>query len=302
MTKLTGSDGDATALWRSRVLDHDLLRVFVAVVDCGGFTAAANALHRTQAAVSLQIKRLEETLSVALLQHPRRAVQLTQEGQRLVEYARRMLALNDEAFSAVRSDEVAGRVRLGANHYFATVVLPPLLARFWRQHPDVQIELHTGVSADMEARIGSAYDLTINVHPKGSGEGELVMAQEPLWITSRHDSPHALSPLPLALLPRGSLFREWAVTALGEQKRPWRIVHESTNIAAMEAVVAAGLAVSVFQRLSVDLDRLRPLTPAEGFPALPQADIRLRAAERYLSRAAVRLYEFLLDELRAPAR
>jgi DNA-binding transcriptional LysR family regulator len=294
-------DGDSAPL-RNRVLDHDLLRAFVAVVDCGGFTAAANVLHRTQAAVSLQIKRLEEAVSVALLQHPRRTVQLTHEGQLLVEYARRMLALNDEALSAVRSDEVSGRIRLGANNYFATVVLPPLLARFWKAHPEVQIELHTGVSADMETRLGSTYDLTINVYPKGGGEGELVMEQEPLWVTARQDSPDAFSPLPLALLPRGSLFREWAIGALAERKRPWRIVHESTNIAAMEAVVVAGLAVSVFQRLSVDFDRLRQLTPAEGFPALPRADVRLCAAERYLPRAATRLYEFLLSELRLPTR
>ena len=195
------------SLLRRRVIEHELLRVFITVVDYGGFTAAGQVLHRTQAAVSLQIKRLEETVQAPLLQHPRRAVQLTRQGEILLDYARRMLSLNDEALSAVRGDELAGRVRIGAINHYASSVLPPLLAEFCELHPEVQIEVHTGVAAEMDRKLGSTYDLIINISPEGQGEGVLMESLQPLWVTSARHSPHDREPLPLALLPNGSLFR-----------------------------------------------------------------------------------------------
>lgn len=280
----------------TRVIEHDLLRVFVAVVDYGGFTAAASVLHRTQAAVSLQIKRLEETVQVALFQHPRRAVQLTPRGELLLEYARRMLSLNDEALSVIRSDEVSGRVRIGALNNYASSILPPMIAEFCAIHPEVQIELHTAVAAEMEKKLGSTFDMTINLHVPGTGSGVLLSHQEPIWVTSRHNSPHEREPLPLALMPHGSLFRRYALNALAQQGRAWHLAQESTNIAAIEAATAAGLAVTVFQRKSVDFSRLRELTETEGFPKLPGAEVRLEIAERFLPRAALQLREFLLDK------
>ena len=246
---------------RNRVLDHDLLRVFVAVVDYGGYTAAAQALHRTQAAVSQQIKRLEEAAQTALFQHPRRTVQLTEQGRTLLDYARRLISLNDEALGSLRSDDVGGKVRIGANNYYATAVLPPLLAQFCRQYPEVQLELHTGVAADMDRRLGSTFDIIINVHPAGAAAGGLLLRREPLhWVTSVNDSPHARDPLPLALLPHGSLFRSWAIAALAQVERPWYVVQESTNIAALKAACVAGLAVGVFQDASVAGDAVRILS------------------------------------------
>jgi DNA-binding transcriptional LysR family regulator len=280
---------------RTRIIEHDLLRVFVAVVDYGGFTAAASVLHRTQAAVSLQIKRLEETVQVALFQHPRRAVQLTPRGELLLEYARRMISLNDEALSAVRGDEVTGRVRIGATNNYASGILPPLLAEFCTIHPEVQIEVHTGVAAEMKKKLGNAYDIIINLYPTGTGEGVLVSRQEPIWVTSKLNSPHQRDPLPLALMPNGSLFRRYALQTLAQQGKAWHLAQESSNIAAVEAATAAGLAITVFQRKSVDFERLRELTEAEGFPRLPGADVRLEIAERFLPRAAIQLREFLLE-------
>lgn len=296
MTKPTSPPSATPSPVRTRVLEHDLLRVFVAVVDYGGFTAAASVLHRTQAAVSLQIKRLEETVQVALFHHPRRTVQLTPRGEVLLEYARRMISLNDEALSVVRGDEVAGRIRIGAINNYASGILPPLLAEFCAIYPEVQIEVHTGVASEMDKRLGSTYDMTINLHTPGQGEGVLVSTQEPIWVTSLQHSPHQRDPLPLALLPHGSLFRRYALQALAQMGRAWHLAQESSNIQAIEAATAAGLALTVFQRHSVDFTRLRELSEAEGFPRLPGADVRLQIAERYLPRAALQLREFLLDK------
>lgn len=293
--KQTETKNSSSSL-RTRVLEHDLLRVFVAVVDYGGFTAAADVLNRTQAAVSLQIKRLEETIQIALFQHPRRTLELTPRGEILLEYARRMINLNDEALNAVRSDEISGRVRIGAINNYASIILPSLLAEFCAANPEVQIEVHTGVAAEMHKKLGAIYDLTINLYPPGEGQGELIGRQEPIWITSISNSPHRRDPLPLALLPHGSLFRRYALQALANQNRKWHIAHESTNIAAVEAATAAGLAITIFQRKSVDFTRLRELSEEEGFPKLPSADVRLEIAERFLPRSAMLLRDYLLEK------
>ncbi len=283
---------------RVRMIEHDLLRVFVAVVDYGGFTAASQVLNRTQAAVSLQIKRLEESLQVALLEHPRRAVKLTPRGEILLNYARRMLSLNDEALGAVRDNEVAGRVRIGAINNYASGILPPLLANFCARHPEVQIEVHTGVAAEMEKKLGSTFDMTINLHLPGVGDGIVIDSQEPMWVTALQNSPHLRDPVPLALLPIGSLFRQFALEGLARKGRLWHLAQESTNIAAIEASVAAGLAVAVFQRRGVNPERLRILTEEDGFPTLPVVDVRLQTAERFLPHAAVQLRQFLLENFK----
>lgn len=282
---------------RGRVLEHDLLRVFVAVVDSGGYTAAGLLLHRTQAAISQQIRRLEESAQVPLFEHPRRLVRLTPQGHVLVEYARRLIALNEEALASLNSDEIAGRVRIGANNHYATHVLPRLLAEFSRLHPGVQVEMHTGVAADMQERLGSSYDLLINIHPAGLGTGHLLRSEQLYWVTSIGDSPHRSDPLPVAFLPQGSLLRSMAVATLGRSGRAWCVVQESSNIAALMAAVTSGWAVSVFQKTSIDPSQMRVLSESDGMPPLPVIDVRLEVAQRYLPRAAVELHRFLLSAL-----
>jgi DNA-binding transcriptional LysR family regulator len=294
------SENESLDHLRGRVLEHDLLRVFVAVVDSGGYTAAGQLLHRTQAAISQQIRRLEEAVRAPLFEHPRRMVRLTSQGRILLEYARRLIALNDEALASLRSDEVAGRVRIGANNHYATHILPKLLADFSRRHPGVQVELHTGVAADMQERLGGSYDILINVHPAGLGSGVLLRREQLHWVTSHADSPDQSDPLPVAFLPQGSLLRSMAVASLGRAGRSWRVVQESSNIASLMAAVASGWAVSVFQRSSIDPIQMRVLGEADGMPALPMIDVRLEVAQRYLSRAAVELHRFLMAALKPP--
>jgi len=279
---------------RTRVLEHDLLRIFVAVVDYGGYTAAANVLHRSQAAVSQQIKRLEESAQVALFRHPRREVQLTPQGQTLLEYARRLVALNDEALSSIRSDEVGGKVRIGANNLYATTVLPKLLAQFCKAHPEVQIEMHTGVASEMHKRLGQRYDMVINNYAAGTGGGHLLQRRPVHWVASPTASPHERNPLPLALLPQGSLLRAMAIEALARDGRAWHLAQESSGDPSLDACAAAGLAVGITTMVEPGL---RVLTEADGMPRLGEIDVRLELADSYLPRAAVKLHAFLLDAL-----
>ena len=174
---------------------------------------------------------------------------------------------------------------------------PSLLAEFSRAHPSVEVEMHTGLAADMQEGLGSNYDILINGHPAGLGGGHLIRREQLHWVTSHHDSPHLNDPLPMAFLPPGSLVRNMAVSALGRADRSWRMVHESSNIASLLASAAAGWAVSVFQQSSLEISHVRILNESDGMPPLPQIDVRMEAAPRFLSRAAVELHRYLLASL-----
>lgn len=282
-----------------RVLDNDLLRVFVTVIDHGGFTAAAAALHRTQAAVSLQIKRLEESVQASLLHQPRQPLRLTDEGKVLLDYARRMVALNDEALASLTSTNISGRIRIGSINDYSVNVLPGLLAEFCLLYPEAEIEQQTGIVSDMERRLGSAFDLVIGIQAAGTGRHDVLCRERVVWVGSAERSPHMVDPLPLALLPPGTLFRDWVIGALADVRRPFRVAHESANAAATEAAVAAGLAVAAFKESTVKSIALRVLGAEDGFPELPMVDVVLMSAPVPLSRAAACLKHFLLARLRS---
>lgn len=278
-------------------IETDLLRAFVAVADSGGFTRAAAALHRTQSAVSMQIKRLEETVSTALFQRNGRSVQLTRDGEGLLGYARRILSLNDEALASISQARVEGAVRLGCMDDYATSVLPEILARFAAEQPNVYVEVHTGLTAHMMKHVGERYDLLLAMHKRGTGSGEVLREEPAVWGGSPTHDVGALDPLPLALAPQGCLFRDWALAALDRKGRRWRMAYMSPSMGAVDSAVASGLAVSVFKASTLPR-RLRALGPKDGLPALPVAEISLHRAARQSSRAATKLGDFIVESLR----
>lgn len=182
-------------------IETELLRAFVTVVDTGGFTRAARALNRTQSAVSMQIRRLEErTGRRRLFERNGRSVSLTREGEALVGYARRILLLNDEALQAVSRHAVEGTVRLGVIDDYATVVLPPILVSFAAKHPGVYVELQTGLTVHLLERLGARFDVVLGRQPKGqSGGGEPLRREPAVWAGTRPHAAHERNPLPLAL-------------------------------------------------------------------------------------------------------
>ena len=283
-----------------RALDPDQLRAFVSVADSGGFTAAARLLNRTQSAVSMQIRRLEETTGAALFDRGGRKVRMTRDGETFLAYARRLILLNDEALTAVKRGRVEGAVRLGCMDDYATRVLPPILAQFAADHPAVSVEVHTGLTAHMVKQLGERFDLVLamhaaGTHPTGTGRGQVVRRERPVWAASRH---HAIAdPVPLALSLDGCMFREWAIAAMDAAGRKWRLAYMSPSHAAVEAAVAAGLAVSVFKAGTV-AHGLRLLRPRDGFKRLPAVDIVLHRAPEIRNQAAARLGDVLGDALR----
>ena len=281
-------------------MDPDLLQAFLAVADHRSFTRAALALNRTQSAVSMQVKRLEEQLQAELFYRTKANVSLSAAGERLVGYARRIINLSEEAVGRVRERKVEGRVRLGVMDDYGTMLLPPLLASFIANYPLIDVEMETGLTSTMTERLGKTYNLVVAMHPEGHSEGEYLRREQAVWAASAEHRVEDSDPLPVALYPQGCLFRRWAIEALDKANRPWRLAFISHSLSAVEAIAAQGLAVTVVKSGTFPA-RLRRVSQRDGLPPLPRAEIRLHRAPK-LSRAASLLADHLVAALAEPAR
>ncbi len=230
-------------------LDLDLLRCFAAVAERGGFTAAGQALGLTQSAVSLKIKRLEELVRRRILERTSRSVALTRDGETLLAYARRILALNDEAVRRLVAPPVAGRLRLGVADHFVPRNLAPLLARFARFYPELRLEVEVGRSHELRAaQERGALDLVLGKRRDGETEGRPIFTETVIWVAAPDWSPPEGRPLPLAMLPPGCMFRDRALAALARAGLGFEIVYVSASLLGVAAAAQAGLALSVLGR------------------------------------------------------
>jgi DNA-binding transcriptional LysR family regulator len=285
-------------------LDLDQLRTFIAIVETGSFTRAAEAVFKTQSAVSMQMRRLEERIGKPIFARDGRASRLTEEGERLLGFARRMMRLNDETVAAFDDTELSGAVRLGTPDDYADRFLPEVLARFARSNPRVEVSVVCEQSSDLirQARAGEI-DLGIVTH---CGEDNVeVIRQEPLlWVTSAHHSASDEEVLPLALSKPPCMWRAAAIEALATAGRKYRVLYQSANATATAAAVLAGLAVSVLAESALR-PGMRVLGEADDFPRLPMCQIGLvRSWNRPASAIVDALAEHIvssLDNLSVPA-
>ncbi|MGO4128324.1 LysR family transcriptional regulator [Inquilinus sp. YAF38] len=280
------------------MLDPDLLRAFVAVADHGSFTRGAAALNRTQSAVSMQIRRLEGAVGAAVLDRSRRGLRLTPAGEVLLGYARRILSVSAEAMGRLRDLQVEGIVRLGVMEDYGTRLVPPLLAGFAAAHPRIQVEMVTGLTTPMLPRLGERFDLVLAMHAAGDGGGTFLRREQAVWAAGRDVAADQRTPLPLALYPQGCLFRAWAMASLDGACLPWRLAFVSHSLAAVTAIAAQGLAVTVV-KAGLLPSELRRLSDRDGLPPLPEADIRLHRAPGLVP-AGELLAQHLADGLALP--
>jgi DNA-binding transcriptional LysR family regulator len=254
-------------------LDIDLLKTFLAIADTGSFTRAADDVHKTQSAVSMQMKRLEDLLGRPLFARDGRASRFTPDGERLIEYARRIVAMNDEAVSAFTRPELTGTVRFGTPDDYADRFLPEIVARFARTHPLVTVDVECLNSATLfdRARKGEM-DLALVTLGCDITSGEPIRREPLVWVTSARHNVHMLDVLPLA--SPDCEWRKAALKALDGQKRKYRIAYASSNSNAISAVVQTGLAVGAVPELCVR-PGMRVLTERDGFPAIGTFDIGL---------------------------
>lgn len=279
-------------------LDIDLLRAFLAVADSSSFTTASQRLGRVQSAVSAQIKKLELAVGAEVLSRGRgRGVALTGPGEALVVYARRMLALNEEALAAVGERSVQGKVRLGTTDTYARNYLPQVLALFTQANPGVELEVFCRVSsALLEALDRDEIDLALVTRQAERGDGVLVRREALTWATGREHSPQSQAPLPLAFMPPGCAFRAAAVAALDRNGRPWRLAFHSEGPAGVRAAILAGLAVTVLPSSTLG-PGVTALGEEDGLPGLPAIEIAVHRNPRSASPAVTRLVEDIAENL-----
>jgi DNA-binding transcriptional LysR family regulator len=280
--------------------DLSLLRTFVAIVETGGLTSAGRKVGRTQSAITQQIDRLEEIVG-RILFTDRRKLDLTGDGDLLLAFARAMLRLNDEARGRFTFPSVTGHVILGTPDLYASFILPSVLASFSRVHPHVEIELRCTRSIYLHAALERGeIDIALMTNQPEFRRGELVRKEPLVWVAGLGASPELRSPLPLAVLPKSSVYRNSALEALANADRPWSIQSVCDSIAGLQAAVFAGLAVSVFPRCAVD-PRLRCLTEEDGLPDLPSVELVMQRKDYGLSEGAEQLARFIIAALDDPA-
>lgn len=274
-------------------LDPELLRAFVAVAEHLSFTRSAERLNRTQAAVSLQVRRLEERLGVALFRRSTGRVEITAAGEDFLIDARRILTLNEQAIARLSNQKVIGRIRIGVMEDYGTKILPRLLADMAERFPFVQIEMEIGLTARFLKRLGSSFDAVIAMHPEGATEGELICREKAVWVAAADYAVEDINPLPMALSNPDCLFRAWALEALSEAGRLWRLAYVSSSLAAVEAIVRQGLAVTVVKG-SMLSHGLRNVDPGQCLPPLPSAEIRLHRSKTLSPSAALAINHLVL--------
>jgi DNA-binding transcriptional LysR family regulator len=277
------------------MLDLDLLRSFISVVDTGGFTRAGERVHRTQSTVSQQIRRLEESLGHPLLYRNGKQVTLTEQGERLLSYARRILALEQEAREVVARPEGEGVVRIGVTEDFAAYRLTELLSDFVRSRPGLRLDVRCGISAQSRHALERGeLDLALFKRDAGEGGGIAAWPERLHWVSSqRYPIDFHRDPLPLVMSEPGCLYRYRMIHATESAGRAWHIAYTSPNIAGIQAAVSVGLGVSILPGVAI-LDDHRILTTKDGFPSITNTELALVVATD-ASPATRRLAEVLAD-------
>jgi DNA-binding transcriptional LysR family regulator len=257
------------------VLDSDQLKTFVAIADAGSFTRAADMVHKTQSAVSMQMKRLEDRIGRPLFARDGRQARLTEDGERLLDYARRIVRLNLECVTSFSEADLKGRVRLGVPDDYADRYLPEIMARFSRSNPRAEVTVICEPTPMLIERIDEGdLDLAVVTHVASHKGSQIIRLEPLLWVTSARHDVHEQDPIPLALGCHTCNWRQAAVEGLEAQGRRFRVLYSSWNSSAVGAAVLAGLAVSVLPESAIR-SGMRVLGAADGFPALPTVRIGL---------------------------
>jgi len=282
---------------KHRNLDMDVLRSLVALADHGTLASAAQQVARTQAALSLQMRRLEEQAGHKLFREGSRKLVLNEQGEKLLSYARRILALNDEAQDVLHHSRVSGELRFGASQDFGEAWLPPVLAQFRKSHPSVALEIRV----DGGTRLVNAVD-SGEIHMAlalglGTREDAITIGHLPLvWIAHRDFEWDGRSPLPLALFTSPCRFRNKGIAELDAAGIAWQVALTSPGLHGVWAAVNAGLGVTVRTPEGL-LPELEVVDRKLGLPSLGRVDVSLYIGRGARTPAVLTLAELLRERL-----
>lgn len=279
----------------------ELLRSFVAVVDCGGFSHAGTLVGRSQPAMSLQIKRLEALVGAEIIRRSSRDVELTETGDMVLDYARRMLSLNDELQHRLEQSQLSGTVRLGIPNEFAMSHLPRILAGFTKRYPDVRLEVVSQLSNEllMEQK-AQQLDLVIAFNVRSKSRETVAWTEELVWVLSTDARFDDLVALPLVVAPKGCVYRDRMLKTLDRDHANWQIVYTGSSYGGIRAAVMAGLGVTVLAKSTVPAG-LKTIKDSNTLPKLENARVSLHYLSNNPNEVVHRLADFILQSVGATA-
>ena len=256
-------------------LDSDLLRTFVAVAETGNFTRAASQVNRTQSAVSMQIKRLEEMVGEMLFSRGPRGVGLTRKGDELLSNARRIVSLLDETAASMSAPPLDGPVRIGIPEEYGHAILSRALGAFSKRHPQVEITVKYAHSASQMASLNAGeLDLAVVFEWQDFSDGEVLMRDPTVWVTSDLHRMHEETPLPIAIYQNSGWCRDFAIRLLEERGLAYRVAYTSDTTGGLRLAVTSGLAVAPISRSNIPAG-CRELTAADGFGDIDASNVVL---------------------------
>ncbi len=264
-------------------IDIDVMKTFVAITETGSFSKAAERVFRTPSAVSMQIKKLEDVLGVAVFERDSRSVALTADGELLLSYARRILALSNEMMARFVMPEIAGTVCLGAPDDYGNKMLPDVLKRFAETHPNVSVNVIMDSSENLKKRFESR-ELDVMIHTSSNNRpmepGATVLLEEDLvWVGLKGGCAYEKEPLPVSMWDSGCAWRAGAVDALGKTGRAYRVAYMSAQVVAQRAAVMADLAVAPMPCSFIEPPLIRLNEKDHGLPPLGTYQIRMQIKE-----------------------
>jgi DNA-binding transcriptional LysR family regulator len=285
-----------------RNIDTSLLRAFAAVAETGGMTRAALLLNLTQAAVSQQIKRLEESFGCRLFERDRRGLRLTAAGERLLGRAQRLLALNDEVWGLMTAPDFAGEVRLGIPHDVVRAFVPPILKRFDQAWPRVRVSLVCDTSPRLLTHLDRGeVDLTLTTEAGCPAHAEALFTDPLVWVGAKGGRAWERDPLPLSLGDESCSFRPAVLRAVADTDRSWRAVCEVGSVESIYATLEADLAVGALLGSTVP-NGLQILGERDGLPRLRAFSVNLYLPRAGASDVAIELARHIREQLGARYR
>jgi DNA-binding transcriptional LysR family regulator len=281
-----------------RNIPIDQLRTFVTIVDLGSYTQAADVLGRTQPAVSLQIKRLQELIGHNVFSRASHSIELTPQGETLHQYAVQILALNDKALSDLNTASVGGLVRLGIPSEFATTLLPKVVGRFARAYPNVNLEVTSALSKDLLSKQNKTqFDIVLALHlnPKDAGAA-LVKSETLVWAGSKDYELSTEAAIRLVAAPEGCVYRRRALERLKENNLEWRLIYTDPDLTGITAAIKTGLGITPLAASAVPED-LAVIHNDARLPKLGQVGLSVSKLGRSPNEAADLLADFIKTSL-----
>jgi DNA-binding transcriptional LysR family regulator len=279
-------------------LPTDVLRTFLAVIDLGSFTKAGQLLGRTQPAISLQIRRLENLVGLTLMDTSGRKILLTREGESLARHARQLLVMNDEIVARLHRKESTGSLRVGLPNDYAVAFFQKALSHFSKQYQEVELSIHCDTS-DLLVPLFQREELDIMIAMfDGQPPPHLIYtwAERPIWAVAGDSNVDRKSPVALAAHPEGCQYRERMIQSLDQIGKPWRITYCSPGINGVQFAVQSGLGVTALTRRTL-VRGMRVLTEKDGFPPMPDIHVGMFFKNTGASTAALLLVNAILQAL-----